>query len=278
MTLFRRRFVDVSHGQMHLRSAGDPGLPPLVMFHPAPATGYTLLPLARHLAAGRHVILVDTAGNGDSAPLPQADIGVAELAAAHWEVIEGLGLGTVDLYGSHTGASICAELSIGYGDRIRRVVMDGLSVFEQDDIDNLIDHEHAPPIMPDLDGTQLAKVWSMIRDAWLFWPWWDRRQATRRALDLPAADVLHNETIEFLKGCTTYHHNYNAGICYPKRARLPLVRNPVLVTACPSDQFVDHLERGVALMPGARAQLTPDRDKDGGAEAAALMLGFLNEP
>lgn len=263
---------------MHLRTAGDPLLPPLVMFHPAPATGYTLLPLARHLAAGRRVILVDTAGNGDSAPLTRPETEVADLAASHWEVIEALGLDAVDLYGSHTGASICAELSISHGDRVRRIVMDGLSVFDQDDVDHLLSHEHAPPITPDLDGTQLAKVWSMVRDAWLFWPWWDRRQEARRALDLPPADVLHNETIEFLKGCTTYHRNYNAGIRYPKRARLPLVRNPVLVTACPSDQFVDHLDSGTALIPGAKAQLTPDRDKDGGAEAAALMLDFLNQP
>lgn len=277
MTVFRRQFVDVSHGQMHLRTAGDPGLPPLVMFHAAPSTSYTLLPLAAHLAAGRRVIVLDTAGNGDSAPLPQPEIGVVDLANAHWEAIEALGLREVDLYGSHTGASICAELSIAHGASIRRIVMDGLSVFEQDDIDSLIDHGHAPCIEPDLDGTQLPKVWSMVRDAWLFWPWWDRRQDARRTLDLPPAAVLHNETIEFLKGCTTYHHNYNAGIRYRKRARLPLIRNPVLITACPSDQFVGHLDRGVALIPGAAAQLTPDRDKDGGSEAAALMLAFLNQ-
>lgn len=278
MRVFHRQFVDVSHGQMHVRTAGDPRLTTLVMFHAAPSTSYTLLPLASHLAAGRHVILVDTAGNGDSAPLPDADIGVRELAAAHWEVIESLGLESVDLYGSHTGASICAELSIAHGDRIRRIVMDGLSVFAQSDIDNLIDHGHAPRLEPDLDGTQLAKAWSMVRDAWLFWPWWDRRQQARRGLDLPSAETLHNETIEFLKGCTTYHRNYNAGIRYAKYARLPLVRNPVLITACPSDQFVGHLDRGVRLIPGARSQVTPDRDKDGGADAAAMMLDFLDQP
>ena len=109
------------------------------------------------------------------------------------------------------------------------------------------------------------------------WPWWDRRNAARRALDLPSAEYLHLEAIEFLKGCTTYHRNYNAGIRYAKRERLPLVRNPVLITACPSDQLADHLERGVNLMPGSTSELTPDRDKDGGVEAAAAMLRFLDQ-
>ena len=276
MSNFRRQFIDVAHGQMHIRTCGDPRLPALVMFHAAPSTSFTLVPLAEHLAARRHVVLVDTAGNGDSTPLANAELSVADLAATHWQVIEALGLKSVDLYGSHTGASICIEFSIAHGDRIRRIVMDGLSVFTQDDIDHLIDHEHAPPITPDLEGTQLTRVWSMVRDAWLFWPWWDRRHEARRALDLPSAEHLHAEAIEFLKGCTTYHRNYNAGIRYAKRARLPLVRNPVLITACSSDQFVDHLERGVALIPGATSEVTPERNKDGGAEAAAAMLEFLD--
>ena len=41
--------------------------------------------------------------------------------------------------------------------------------------------------------------------------------------------------------------------------------------------FVDHLERGVKLIPGAKSMVTPDRDKDGGSKAAAMMLDFLDQ-
>lgn len=276
MTTFSRRFVDLPHGQMHVRTCGSPDLPVLVMCHAAPHSSYTLMPLAAHLAAARHVVLIDTAGTGDSAPLPGSELTVADLAAAHWQVIDALGLDEIDLYGSHTGASICTELSIAHGERIRRIVMDGLSVFSGAEVDNLIDHEHAPVFHLDRDGTQLMKAWSMVRDGWLFWPWWDRRSEARRLTDLPSAEYLHGEVIEFLKACTTYHRNYNAGIVYPKRDRLPLIRNPVLITACPSDQFYDHLERAVALIPGAVARETPERDGDGGSSTAALMLEFLD--
>jgi pimeloyl-ACP methyl ester carboxylesterase len=273
---FRRRFVDVAHGQMHVRMSGDPELPALVMCHAAPHTSFYMLPLAAHFAGKRRLVLIDTAGTGDSAALPGEEITVADLAAAHWQVVEALGLGTVDLYGAHTGASICVELSIAHGRRIGRIVMDGLSVFTPAERSNLLDHVHAPVITPDVHGSQLTTAWSMTRNSWLFWPWWDSRHAARRPLDLPSPEYLHDETVEFLKGCKTYHRNYNAGIRYPKQERLPLVRNPVLLTAAPSDTFHDQLERGVGIIPGAIAAVTPERDGDGGSEAAAIMLRFLD--
>ncbi len=261
---------------MHVRTSGSPGLPALVMCHAAPHTSFYMLSLAAHFVGKRHVVLIDTAGTGDSDPLPGDDITVADLAVAHWQTIEALGLEPVDLYGAHTGASICVELSIAHGDRIRRVIMDGLSVFTPNERSNLLDNVHAPVITPDVHGTQLMKAWSMTRDSWLFWPWWDSRLAARRPLDLPSPDYLHDETVEFLKGCRTYHRNYNAGIRYSKQERLPLVRNTVLLTAAPSDTFHDQLERGVQMIPGAVAAVTPERAGDGGSEAAAIMLDFLD--
>lgn len=277
MIQFRRRFVDVTHGQMHVRIAGDPAAPALVMFHAGPHTSYTLLPLAAHLATRRRVYVVDSPGNGDSQTLPQEQVEVADLAATHWQVIEALGLERVDLYGAHTGASICIEMAIAHGDRIGRIVMDGFSAFTADEVTRLFEHTHAPPIMPDLEGTQLTKCFAMVRDEWLFWPWWDRRNAARRQLDLPPAQQLHAEVVEFLKGCTTYQKNYYAGIRYRKLERCHLVRNAVLITACPSDMFHEHLERATGMIAGARIQATPDRIADGGSEAAAVMLDFLDD-
>ncbi len=276
MTCFKRYFVDLPHGQMHIRRGGTKDLPPLVMFHAAPSSGFSLVALAEHLAERRHVVIIDTAGTGDSEALPQSEIKLSDLAEAHWDTINALGFERVDLYGTHTGATICAELSIRHGDRINRIVMDGLSVFSNAERGNLFDNDHAPTIALDQDGTQFTKCWSIVRDAWLFWPWWDRRNETRRNLDLPPAEYLHQEVIEFLKSCTTYHRNYYAGIGYPKRERLPLVRNPVLITVSPSDQFFSHLEMGAELIPNAKTAITPERDERGRQETATLMVDFLD--
>ena len=271
----KRRFVDVAHGQMHVRHCGDPALPALVMFHGSPGSGYSLMPLAAHLATGRHVIAIDTAGNGDSAPLPNPQPSIAELAAAHGEAMEALGITRADLYGYHTGAAICTELAIAHPDRVGRIIMDGLSVFQPDEAQALLARDHAPPIPVDHDGTQFAAAWSMVRDAHLFWPWWDRSADARRILGLPTAAYLHGEVLEVLKACGTYCRSYNAALRYNKRERLKLIRNEVLVTACPSDQLFPHLERAAPLIEGALIRVSAERAADGGKDAAALMLAFL---
>jgi pimeloyl-ACP methyl ester carboxylesterase len=276
MHTVRRGFVDVAHGQMHYRTCGDPSLPALVMFHGSPGSGYSLVPLACHLAAHRHVIALDTAGNGDSAPLPQALPDIADLAEAHWQAIEALGLCRVDLYGYHTGAAICTELSIRHHARIGRIVMDGLSVFDPTESGMLVDSNHAPVIPIDYEGTQFAAAWTMVRDAHLFWPWWDRRAQARRGLGLPSAGYLHGEAIEVLKACETYCRSYLAALRYPKKTQLPLERNPVLVTACPSDQLFSHLDKGADLIPGAQRAISPERADDA-KPAAQMMLDFLME-
>lgn len=277
MSRIKRQFVDVPHGQIHIRSCGDPALPVLVMFHGSPGSGYSLVPLMRHLAAGRHVLAFDTPGNGDSTPLTVENPRIEDIAAAHAAALRALGLEQVDIYGYHTGAAISTELSITEPGRIRRIIMDGVSVFDPGQRAGLLGNDHAPDIPVDLDGTQFARAWSMVRDAHLFWPWWDRRAEKRRALGLPSADYLHGEVIEVLKACRTYFKSYRAALNYPKREKLPLVRHPTLVCACPTDQLYDHLDQAALLIPGSTKCVTPERSNEEDlAGAASMMLDFLS--
>jgi pimeloyl-ACP methyl ester carboxylesterase len=275
----RRGFVDVPDGQVHCRTLGDPASPTLVMLHGSPGSGYSLMPLARHLASRLHVVALDTLGNGDSSPARVAEPDIAYLAAAHMAAIDALAISRFHLYGYHTGAAIATELSIRHAERIGAIVLDGLSVFDPSESGNLLANDHAPDIVPDLDGTQLMRVFSMVRDAHLFWPWWNRQADNRRELGLPSAAYLHGETLEVLKASRSYFKSYRAALGYPKRQRLPLMRNPVLVVACPTDQLFSHREAGAALIPGAVTAVSPERSTEQDLAAAAqMMIGFLDQP
>lgn len=272
-----RGFVDVGECQMHYRACGDPAAPVLVMSHGSPGSSFSLVPLMRHLAAGRRVIAFDTMGNGDSSPTATDRPEIADLAEGHMRAIDALGLRDVDLYGYHTGTAISTEIAIARPDRVRRLVLEGVSVFDPSDRANLFDNDHAPDIVPDLSGTHLMAAWSMVRDAHLFWPWWDRRAAARRPLGLPDAAYLTGETIEVLKASRTYHRSYNAALRYPKRERLPLITQPTLVAAGPSDQLFDYLETARDLVPGARATALPEPTEEANRPAiAAQYLAFLD--
>ncbi|MBM3571134.1 MAG: alpha/beta hydrolase [Alphaproteobacteria bacterium] len=182
-----------------------------------------------------------------------------------------------DIYGYHTGAAICTELSGRHHDRIKRIVLDGVSVFSPDARANLLGNNHAPDIPIDLNGTQLMAAWTMARDAHLFWPWWQRGAENIRGLGLPSAEQLHGEVLEVLKACRTYYKSYRAALNYPKRERLPRIKNPTLVTAAPKDQLRDHMDEAIKLIPGARKIDTPERHTAAGlAQAAKIMLDFLD--
>ncbi|MSP87641.1 MAG: alpha/beta fold hydrolase [Alphaproteobacteria bacterium] len=272
-----RHFVDIGDGEVHYRSCGDPNLPGLVMFHGSPGSSYSLVPLMRCMAKRRHVIAPDTPGNGDSSPLAKEVPAIDDLAAAHFRALQAIGLDRFDIYGYHTGAAICTELSGRHGDRIGRVVLDGVSVFAPDARAQLLGNNHAPDIPVDLNGTQLMAAWSMVRDAHIFWPWWDRGAKNVRGLGLPSAEQLHGEVLEVLKASRTYFKSYRAALNYPKRERLPRMANPVMVTAAPKDQLRDHMDDAVKLIPDARKIATPSReDETGIAETARIMLDFLD--
>lgn len=265
-------------GQAHYRTCGDSGAPDLVMFHGSPGSCVSLIPLMNELGRWRRVVAIDTRGNGDSDPLPTATPGIADYARAHLAVIDALGLESFDLYGFHTGVSIATDVSLAVPARVRRMVFEGVSVFDPARSGQLVAEGHAPEIVPDLEGTQLIRAFTMVRDAYLFWPWWDRRADAIRGLGLPSAEMLNAETIEVLKSSRSYFKSYLAALRYPKRERLPLIRHPAMVCARPSDQLFSYLDEAAALIPGAVKRVLPERGDDAMLrDAARAMAAFLDD-
>jgi pimeloyl-ACP methyl ester carboxylesterase len=273
----RRHFVDVREGQVHYRDCGDPANPVLAMFHASPGSSWSLSPLITELAKSRYVLALDTLGNGDSSPPEGDEPDVAYFADAHVRALQAIGVQSCDFYGTHTGAAICAEVSISHPHMVRRLVMDGVSLFDPKMRDSMLSNNHAPALSPDHAGSQLLRAWTLIRDAHLFWPWWNRVPAQRRDRGLPSADYLHAEVVEVLKALTTYHKSYRTALSYPKRERLPLVRHPTLVASSPTDPLLRFVEDVVAILPNGRPCITAGEDgPDQLAATAGAMLAFLN--
>ncbi len=122
-----RHFLALPGREVHYRRAGQ-GSIPLVIFHAQPGSSKQMEGLMKALAPTRPVIGLDTPGSGDSATLPdQPEPTIQDYAAAALEALDALNLETVDVYGSHTGANIAAELAILAPNRVRKVVQDGVA-------------------------------------------------------------------------------------------------------------------------------------------------------
>ena len=273
----RRGFVDIKEGQVHYREAGwqQAGKRPLVLIHASPASSRTLEPLLRVLGQSRHVIAPDTLGNGDSVAPVDGQMDLAYFAAAHMRALDALGVKTFDLYGTHTGANIAIEIAIARPEQVASLILDGISLYGQAEQQDLLAN-YLPRVVIDAQGSQFNLVWHFVRDAFLFWPWYERDGAHRRAGGLPSADELHDKAMEVLKAARTFHLSYRSALAYRKEERIPQVRVPTLLACAKNDMLFEYFDQVRALLPSAQAVTTAGVGSAQAAqETAKLFEEFL---
>lgn len=272
----RRGFADVAGGQVHYREAGRGRGRTLVLIHASPGSSLMLAPLIAAFGRTRHVIATDTAGNGDSVVAMAEEPAIGDFSECHLAALQALGIERFDLYGTHTGASIAAEIAIAAPDRVRRLILDGVGMYTAEEQAEML-ARYAPAQKPDLHAQYLMWAWHFLRDTYAYWPWYRTDAAHRRPTGLPSAEVLHEKLVEVLKAITTYHLSYRAAIANDKRARFPLISVPTLAACARTDMLARMFEEFAALVPGAERALTPGI---GSAEAleetVAIFARFLD--
>lgn len=236
--MIRRAFVDLPHGQMHVRTIGQGALPDgadaLLVLHPSPTSSRQMAGMIADCADLGTVIAPDTPGNGDSEPPPGDQGEVTDLAHALLHLLDARGLDRVRVYGMHTGAAIAAEMALLAPGRIAGLVLDGIADFQGEALAEVLSR-YAPRFEADLDGAMLSRVFQFCRDQFLFFPWYAHGKAARRDSGLPPPEVLYGWVVEVLKAHGSYHRNYHAAFRWNARARLPSIGVPTMVTCAAND-------------------------------------------
>jgi pimeloyl-ACP methyl ester carboxylesterase len=228
----------------------------------------------RDAGCGQAFVAPDTLGNGDSAPpnieTPDMDYFADSIA----RLLDASGEETVDIYGAHTGARIACEFAVRHPARVRRVIFDGITEYD-DDLKRLIIENYAPDVRPDEYGRQFVWAFNFVRDQWFHFPYFMRDPAHRLARGVPGPEQLHLTALDVLKALGTYHKPYLAAFRYETRARLPLIAALTLFLRpegeLPSlNSAVDAL---AALMQNATVATIGAGDKN----KAAAIAAFLND-
>jgi pimeloyl-ACP methyl ester carboxylesterase len=265
----RRGFVDVDGGQVHYRYAGQRTARPVVLIHASPGSGLSLEPLAAALSGDRYVIVPDTMGNGDSyGSMPEVP-GIDFFAARAVEALDALGVDRFDLYGTHTGASIAAQIAIDRPDRVGSLILDGVGLYSDEMQAELLE-TYAPAMTPDLHGGHINWAWHFVRDTYMFWPWYRTDAAHRRQLGLPEPGVLHDKVVDVLKAIRTYHHSYRAAFRFDKRRRFEEIKVPTLAVCAQNDMLAKWHDEFAALISGSAKAVIPSVTAD--PEGAATVL------
>ncbi len=142
----KRGYADMRWGQIHYRIA-TPRLPerewktPLVLFHQSPLSSLEYGPLISEMGRDRVVVALDTPGQGGSDP-PPGQVSIGDYAAAMVEALTALGFGVhkpFDLLGNHTGTSIAMEVALLQPSMVRQIVMTGMYIAPEAQIQRDID-------------------------------------------------------------------------------------------------------------------------------------------
>lgn len=231
----RRRYLDVPWGQVHVREAGHPDAPLLLLLHQTPLSGRTYAPVLDRLGDRVHAVAPDTAGYGASDPPPEP-WDLAGYARAVWSVVDALGAEQVVLLGQHTGAVVSVEATRQQPDRVAGVVLHGVPVYTDEERAERA-RSYAPPYTIDADGGHLAEIWSRQRRLY-------PRQDPTAATDYVA---------DYLATGPDYATAYRAVFAYDISANLSAIADHEVLLLCGEHDLVhEHHLRAAARLTQAR--------------------------
>jgi pimeloyl-ACP methyl ester carboxylesterase len=242
----RRTFFDGRFGQLHVRvakpdstSQGTLHHTPLICLHQSPQSGRVFTEVLRDLGRDRFVYAPDTPGFGDSDAPPEMPE-ISDYAAAMGDLLDQLGHMPVDILGYHTGALTACELALARPHQIRRLVLIGLPVVNQAEIDTFFKTPWPVPMTMDD---------SYVRGEWNRSVHWAGPGST-----LP---VIARGFVDKLKAGEKAFWGGRAAMRYGFDKKLPQVMQPILAIG-PKDDLWDISPRAETLIQNGRFMRWPD--------------------
>lgn len=271
-----RAFIRIEEGLLHYRHI-DPGQSdnlPLYLAHAGPVSSASLSPLLLSFSNDRRLIAPDTLGYGDSAPPASETPDLSYFADSVARTLDALNIETVDFYGTHTGAHIGCEFAIRHPQRVRRIIFDGMGVYEGETRKDYLAN-YAPHKTPDAFGSQFTWAWQFLRDQSFFFPHFKKTPEHRLNGGVMPDDMLHEFTLDVLKALRTYHIGYEAVFHHETRQRLPLIDQPLFLMAQSWDPMKDHIDLLHETVPEAQKRLF--KPSEGFEIVADEIEGFLDK-
>jgi pimeloyl-ACP methyl ester carboxylesterase len=242
-----RHFADVGGRIVHFRKCGSGA--PLLLVHQSPRSSLEYHRLM--LDWGRHFTCIapDTAGFGESDPLPIDAPEVEDYADATVAFLDALGLEKVAAYGFHSGAIILVTAAKRHPHRFSGMAANGYAVWTEAE-KAAFAGAYLPPFVPSAYGEHLAWLWRRILEqSWVF-PWYDMRPEAR--LSRPHADpaTVHAIVMEMLASGDNYRRGYGAVLRANRDVPAgdgPTV--PTFITSPDGDPLQAHIAR-LGPLPG----------------------------
>lgn len=216
-----RRFVDTAVGPIHVATCGAPDAPPVLLLHQSPRSWAEYAAVLPRLGAHRFAIAMDTVGFGDSPPPPWPPTIERWAAVAH-ELLDAMGVDTVDVVGHHTGGVIAIEMAASRPERVRRLVLSSTPWIDAPGREQ----RRLRPVP--VDGMHRDADGAFVQSLW-------RQRQPYYPVDRP--ELLQAYLIDALRAHGAPADGHHVVAAYEMEARIGRVRQPVLILRAPADPF-----------------------------------------
>ena len=249
-------YVDLGDAQILMRSVGDLRRePPFVIVHHVPGSSFLYDELVREIGKRHAVVAFDLPGHGESDPIAGTVQDIAAWTDALLRTLDALGIGAFRLYGHNGGAAVAVAAALRAKDRVQSLVLDAPICFTGTERAAIAARwlDGVAPVTPVWDGSHLTRVWHMRRDMELWWPWFDRRNATTKKSE-PRIDParLTIEVREMMKQPASFASAWRAVLDYPLAERLALTHQRCGILVAAQDVFAPCAGYARAVRPDAR--------------------------
>lgn len=247
-----RGYLDLAHGQIHWQKLGR-GEPVLALSAPT-----TLQARAwADALAPRHAVLVpELPGVGESDPLPAPD--ADQLADALAALLTRHARGPATVLGIGLAAPLAARLAARHPAQVSRLVIDGAPPLAP-----VAAERFGEGLCPEIPfdpqaGTHLHRIWHLLRDGEVQWPWHDPALAAARRLPpLLAGAGLHTALTGVLKQPRDWGQAAQAALAAGRLADWSRVKTLTTVFAHADPAYAESAEIAAAI-PGAIIAARPD--------------------
>lgn len=263
-----RHFVTVGTRQVHYRRAGNGA--PVVLLHASPSSSWALTAFIERFGQDYAAIAPDTPGYGLSDPLAIDAPEIGDYAEALAETLTALGIERCALFGSHTGATVALEFARRYPERVSVALFDGYPAWPDHERANML-REYLPPWTPVWTGLHLVEFFLRYREMSLYWPWYDRRKATRAAAGGRNIEMTHRITLAGFIAGRGYAKGYAAVFRYPEIEAVQGLRVPTCFAGRAEDSLIESLKLLGDLPEGCWQETLPANDRDAATRYAEIV-------
>ena len=243
----RRGYVNIGDDEtpkyLHYRMVGSG--PALVFLHASPMSSASVVPFMQSVQDRVTAIALDTPGYGysDSLSGPVHDLSPYVQALERFRL--GLGLSSMGVYGSATGAQIAIEYAKAHVSTCDYVILDNAADFQDKERERILDG-YFPDLSVDNTGGHLAKTWGLALDQLRFFPWHDHSDEARLPLGPISPEVVQSMVLQFLQAGGDYDKAYRAAFANEKAERVLPITVPATIIRWQGSilkRYTDHFDK-----------------------------------